>query len=134
MVKPDRWTVLEEWVANAMIAFQLQDWEITISRDAADIEAHADIEVSTQRNSANLRVQRDFFDLTPDKQRLVLCHELGHIISGRTDQVFETLEEPLGKIAWAVLEPNYLDATERMVEHWARLIAPHLPLPEFPKK
>ena len=134
MTRPDKWAALEEWVRNAMIALQLQDWEITISRDAADIEAHADIEVSDQRDSADLRVQRDFFDQTPEKQRLILCHELGHIISARTDQVFESLEGSLGKLAWAVVEPNYLNATERMVEHWARIIAPTMPLPELPKK
>jgi hypothetical protein len=134
MTRVDKWSSLDEWIANALIFFQLQEWEITVSRDAAEIDAHADIDVSDQRNSADLRVQRDFFDQSPEKQRLVLCHEIGHIITSRTDRVFENLEEPLGKIAWAVAEPNYLDATERMVEHWARLVAPMLPLPEFPKK
>ena len=43
----------------------------------------------------------------------------------------ENLEEPLGKIAYAILEPNFIDATERMVEHFARLIARELPLPNF---
>ena len=129
----DRYQRLEEWIADAHVFLDLHGWEITISREAADIDAHADIEVADQRRSADLRISRDFFTQSPERQRLILTHELGHLVSSRTDRVFENLEEPLGKVAWAVLEPNYLDATERMVEHWARLIAPYLPLPNFGK-
>ncbi len=35
--------------------------------------------------------------------------------------------------AWAVYEPQYVDATERMTEHLAGIVAPLLSLPEFPK-
>lgn len=133
-MKVDRYSALEEWLQMAMQVLLIKDWEIVVSRDAADIDAHADIEVSSQKNYADLRVQRDFFDQTPEKQRLILVHELGHVINARADQVFESLAKPLGEIAWAVLEPNYLDATERAVEHWANIVAPNLPLPVFPKK
>jgi hypothetical protein len=129
----DRYQRLEEWVADALVLLELQGWEVLISREAADIDAHADIEVSDQRRSADLRISRDFFTQSPERQRLTLTHELAHIVTARTDRVFENMEEPLGKIAWAVLEPNYLDATERMTEHFARLIAPYLPLPNFGK-
>lgn len=133
MKAKDRYQRLEEWIADALIFLELQGWEITINREAADIDAHADIEVSDQRRSADLRISRDFFTQSPEKQRLIIVHELGHVISSRMDCVVENLEEPLGKVAWAVLEPNYIDATERMVEHWARLIAPYLPLPNLGK-
>jgi len=134
VTKADKWTALENWLEDAKVAFQIQDWEIVVLRDAAEIDAHADIDVSTQRNSAQLRVQRDFFDLTPEKQRLVLCHELGHIITSRADNVVESLEHVLGKMSWSTFDPNYVDASERMVEHYARIIAPTMPLPKLPKK
>jgi hypothetical protein len=47
--------------------------------------------------------------------------------------VVETLEDALGKVAWAVYSPQYEDASERMIDHLASVIAQQLPLPEFPK-
>ena len=129
--KSDPYALIEAYLADALVILELQDWEITVSREAADIASHADIEVHDQRRTADLRIARDFFTQTPERQRLILAHELSHIISARLDRVIENLEEPLGKIGYALLEPNFIDATERMVEHFARLIARELPIPNF---
>ena len=129
--KSDPYALIESYLADALILLELQDWEITVSREAADITSHADIEVHDQRRTADLRIARDFFAQSPERQRLILAHELSHIISARLDRIIENLEEPLGKIGYALLEPNFIDATERMVEHFARLIARELPLPNF---
>jgi hypothetical protein len=129
--KSDPYALIESYLAEALVLLELQDWEITVSREAADITAHADIEVHDQRRTADLRIARDFFTQSPERQRLILAHELSHVITSRLDRVMENLEEPLGKIAYAILEPNFIDATERMVEHFARLIARELPLPNF---
>lgn len=129
--KSDPYALIEAYIADALITLELQDWEITVSREAADITAHADIEVHDQRRTADLRIARDFFAQSPERQRLILAHELSHVISSRLDRVIENLEEPLGKIGYALLEPNFIDATERMVEHFARLIARELPIPNF---
>lgn len=129
--KSDPYALIEAYIADALVTLELQDWEITVSREAADITAHADIEVHDQRRTADLRIARDFFAQSPERQRLILAHELSHVISSRLDRVIENLEEPLGKIGYALLEPNYIDATERMVEHFARLIARELPIPNF---
>lgn len=127
----DPYALIEAYIADALVTLELQDWEITVSREAADITSHADIEVHDQRRTADLRIARDFFAQSPERQRLILAHELSHIISARLDRVIENLEEPLGKIGYALLEPNFIDATERMVEHFARLIARELPIPDF---
>lgn len=129
--KSDPYALIESYLADALVTLELQDWEITVSREAADITSHADIEVHDQRRTADLRIARDFFSQSPERQRLILAHELAHIISARLDRVIENLEEPLGKIGYALLEPNFIDATERMVEHFARLIARELPIPNF---
>ena len=129
--KSDPYALIESYLADALVTLELQDWEITVSREAADITSHADIEVHDQRRTADLRIARDFFAQSPERQRLILAHELAHIISARLDRVIENLEEPLGKIGYALLEPNFIDATERMVEHFARLIARELPIPNF---
>jgi len=127
----DPYALIEAYISDALVTLELQDWEVSISREAADITAHADIEVHDQRRTADLRIARDFFAQSPERQRLILAHELSHIISARLDRVIENLEEPLGKIGYALLEPNFIDATERMVEHFARLIARELPIPNF---
>ena len=129
--KSDPYALIESYLADALVTLELQDWEITVSREAADITSHADIEVHDQRRTADLRIARDFFAQSPERQRLILAHELAHIISARLDRIIENLEEPLGKIGYALLEPNFIDATERMVEHFARLIARELPIPNF---
>ncbi len=51
----------------------------------------------------------------------------------RYARISENLEESLGKLAWAVIEPQLEDGEERTIEHLARIIAPYLSLPAFPK-
>ena len=133
MKKPDRWTLLEEWLADAQANLGVTDWKVNVVKDASDVDAWADIDPHSQNLTADLRVAHDFWRQEPDKQRLILTHELLHLVTCRTDRVVENLEEALGKVAWAVYEPQYLDATERMTEHLATVIAPYLTLPEFPK-
>lgn len=132
MPRADRWALVERWVAEAQDALGIAHWKIRVIQDAADVEAWADIEPHTQAQTADLRLAHDFFRQDAERQRLVLTHELLHLITCRTDRTVETLEEALGKIAWAAYEPQYTDATERMTEHLATIIAPFLPLPKFP--
>jgi len=56
-----------------------------------------------------------------------------HLVMARYSRIAENLEESLGKLAWAVIEPQLEDGEERAVEHLARVVAPYLSLPAFPK-
>ena len=131
--KPDKYDVLEAYVADLQAALNVSYWKITVARDASDVEAWADINPHAQAETAELRVSHDFWKQTPELQREVLVHEMMHVVNARLDQTIEALEEAFGKIAWAIFEPQYEDATERVVDHLAKVIAPGLPLPEFPK-
>jgi hypothetical protein len=131
--KPDRYDVLEAYVADLQAALNVSYWKITVARDASDVEAWADINPHAQAETAELRVSHDFWKQTPELQREGLVHEMMHVVNARLDQTIEAMEEALGKIAWAIFEPQYEDATERVVDHLAKVIAPGLPLPEFPK-
>ena len=124
---------MEEWLADAQANLGVTDWKVNVVKDASDVDAWADIDPHSQNLTADLRVAHDFWRQEPEKQRLILTHELLHLVTCRTDRVVENLEEALGKVAWAVYEPQYLDATERMTEHLATIIAPYLTMPEFPK-
>lgn len=133
MAKPDKWIALDAWIFNAQRELGLAGWVVTVLRDAADVTAWADIEAHNQANTADLRLAHDFWRQPSVRQRLVLTHELIHLITSRVDRMVDTLEDPIGKLAFCVFEPQYSDATERMVEHFATIIAPMLPLPSLPK-
>jgi hypothetical protein len=133
MAKQDKFTVLKAWVAESQTVMGLDHWEITIVEAASDVDAWADIDVHAQQPTADLRVAFDFWKQEPEKQRLILTHELLHLVLARYARISENLEESLGKLAWAVIEPQLEDGEERTIEHLARIIAPYLSLPAFPK-
>jgi hypothetical protein len=133
MAKQDKFTVLRAWVAEAQTVMGLDHWEITIVEAASDVDAWADIDAHAQQPTADLRVAFDFWKQEPEKQRLILTHELLHLVLARYARISENLEESLGKLAWAVIEPQLEDGEERAIEHLARIIAPYLSLPAFPK-
>ncbi len=133
MKKLTKWEELKGWIEESQSALGLPDWEVNVIEDASDVDSWADIDAHSQAPTADLRVSHDFWRQTPEKQRLVLTHELLHLAFARYAQVTESLEEPLGKIAWAVISPQLENAEERTVEHLARVLAPYLSLPEFPK-
>jgi hypothetical protein len=136
MAKPataTRWNALREWLDAALPALNLSHWVVNVAEDASDVDAWADIDPHTQNQTAELRVSHDFWRQSAEKQRQILTHELVHLLTCRHDQVVESLAEPLGKIAWAVFEPQHDDAAERAVEAIAQIIAPTLDLPAFPK-
>ena len=133
MAKPDKWTLLEDWLIESQSALGVADWKLNVVKDASDVDAWADIDPHAQNHTADLRVAHDFWRQEPEKQRLILTHELLHLVLARYARVTETLEESLGKLAWAVLEPQLEDAEERATEHLARIIAPYLSLPNLPK-
>ena len=133
MAKQDKFTVLRAWVSEAQTVMGLDQWEITIVEAASDVDAWADIEAHAQQPTADLRVAFDFWKQEPEKQRLILTHELLHLVMARYARISENLEESLGKLAWAVIEPQLEDGEERTIEHLARIVAPYLSLPAFPK-
>ena len=132
MARRNRWALLDSWLADAQRALNLSHWRLSVARDASDVDAWADIDPHAQNLTAELRVAHDFWRQEPEKQRLILTHELLHLATCRTDRVVETLEEALGKVAWAVYSPQYEDASERMIDHLAGIISQQLPLPNFP--
>jgi len=129
----DKFVALRGWVGDAQALLGVESWEVTIVEAASDIDAWADIDAHAQQPTADLRVSHDFWAQTPEKQRLILTHELLHLVLARYARVTETMEEPIGRLAWAILEPQLEDAEERATEHLARIIAPYLSLPNFPK-
>jgi len=130
--KRDRWDDLEAYVSELQAALNLAHWKVSIARDASDVDAWADINPHEQNHTAELRISHDFWKQTPEHQREILIHEMLHLVTARLDQTVEALEDAFGKVIWAVFEPQYENATERAVDHLARVIAPFVPLPDLP--
>tara|TARA_R110000868_G_scaffold22336_2_gene91485 strand:- start:3125 stop:3559 length:435 start_codon:yes stop_codon:yes gene_type:complete len=128
-----RFAELEEYVGMLQGHLNLYQWQITVVRDASDVEAWADIAPHSQAQTADLRISHDFWSQPAERQREVLVHELVHLVTCRADQLVENLELTLGKIAWSAFELQYEDAAERSVDHVARVVAQSVPLPEFRK-
>jgi hypothetical protein len=134
MAKLDKWDALEAYLATVQEALNLTHWRVSIAREASDVDAWADIQVTSQAAfTAELRVSHDWWSQSPERQREVMCHEVLHLNSHQTDAVVDNLEKALGEIAWAIFSPQYEDATERAVDHIAKAVAQHLPLPALPK-
>ena len=133
MPKQDKFAQLKVWIIEAQTVLGLDHWEVTVVEAASDVAAWAVIEAHAQQPTADLRVSFDFWKQTSEKQRLILTHELMHLVVSRYARVTENLEDALGSLAWAVIEPQLEDAEERAVEHMARIVAPYLSLPNFPK-
>ena len=131
--KRDRWDDLEAYVADLQVALNVSPWKVTIARDASDVDSWADINPHEQNATAELRISHDFWRQTPEMQREVLTHEILHLVTARLDQTVEALEDAMGKVLWAVFEPQFVNATERSVDHLAKIFAPTFPLPDFPK-
>lgn len=128
-----RFAELEEYVSMLQGHLNLYQWQISVVRDASDVEAWADIAPHSQAQTADLRISHDFWAQSAERQREVLVHELVHLVTCRADQLVENLESALGKVAWATFEPQYEDAAERSVDHMARVIAQSVTLPDFKK-
>jgi len=128
-----KWKALENYIAVIQDTLNLSQWDISVVKEASDVDAWATCEAHSQADTATIRVSHDFWDLKPDKQREVAIHEVLHLVTCRHDQVIENLEEPLGKVAWSVFEKQHDDASERVVDHMARVLSRWIPLPAFPE-
>ena len=131
--KRDKWDALEEYLAALQSALHAAEWRVSVAREASDVDAWADINPSEVAYTAELRVSHDFWVQSPKRQREVLTHEVVHLLTARLDQTVEALEEPLGKVAWAIFDRHYEMATERVVDQLAIVLAERLPLPELPR-
>lgn len=130
---PDRFKAVAEWVTKAQGVMTLGQWVVTVSPDNAAEDAWADIEPHHQALTATLRLGREFFTLSPERQRLVLAHELTHLGLCRVDHMVDTLEDTNGAVWWSAWNPNFENELERAVEWVAVMVAQLLPMPRFSK-
>jgi hypothetical protein len=133
MARRDRYDDLTDWIKSAQDVLGLTEWSVTVLRDASDSDAWADIEPHDQAYTATLRVSNDFWRQPAAKQLDVLTHELTHLLLARADQTVYALEQSLGKIAWAIFEPQFDNQNEAATDRVSLLLRQLLKEPTLPR-
>ena len=116
------WRYIQRYIDELAREMGLREWRIYL--DAATGrhgEAGAMCWPAKARAGGRIRVQEGFRWLKPEVQRHFLTHELTHFITADWHHHYNA------DGAWSVVE-------ERAIDHLALLIAPRLPLPQWPKR
>jgi hypothetical protein len=119
---------VEEWLDLALPVLHLHGWVINVSRVPCEADAWAEIDVHSSEKDATLSLSTSFWSQSPTRQRDILAHELVHVLASPVDRLSDSLEDALGRLAFAVYEPNYTQAMEVLTWRVASVIAPLLPL------
>lgn len=125
---------VEAWIADVLPRIGLTQWDITVSEDAAAEDAWADIEAHSIDPRATIRIGAGLEAQTPERQRLVLTHELVHLFLHPLDRYTASMESTHGSVWYGAWYPGYDDHHEQATERIARAIAPHLPIPRIGSK
>lgn len=135
----DRWKGLsdaehaawERYIRHLGDALLLRDWELDLSRENSSNDSWASINVSDVANQATIRFGLEWPQHTPDQQREFVVHELLHVHADRLQRVIVQLAEQWSEnSACQFAKETHRKETEILVNSLARLLAPHLPLPE----
>lgn len=108
----------------------LKDWDITLGRgEPANPDSTYATICAYQTQNAELFVSKLFWRQSPEGQRLTIAHELGHLPLWRCDEVVRVAAGVMDASAGKFLRRSFEPAGEFACEHFARLLAPLLPLP-----
>jgi hypothetical protein len=119
------------WVADVV---ELRDWTIVIAHDPpADDDIYAHVAPTDGRKIATVRFCAGFRDLEPDKQRMVVVHELVHLhLAPLQFQCEDDLHPLWGKAVDTVFFASFRRNIEYAVDGITHAIAKHMPLIEWP--
>jgi hypothetical protein len=130
-LNPSTRIAVGNWVADALPRLGLGQWEITVAEEAAAEDAWADVEPHAYDPRATMRIGSGLEAQTPERQRLILTHELVHLFLQPLDRYTASMESTHGSVWYGAWYPGYDDHLEQATERIAKSIAPHLPLPRI---
>ena len=125
-------TALERYISEAQQTLNLGQWKIELEDSPCEDDALAEIEVSENLWQARIRVAYSFFKEKPEEQRDTIVHELIHVHTAGIERSRDRMEKILGELAWPVFQASMENEVERAVDALAKIVAPTLPIPEFP--
>ena|GEM_PF-6664468 len=136
--KQEDWDELKRYIRWLCDQLGLRDWEIILlhetTAEVGEGDAIAYIHPTDGQRRATLRLCSDFREMSPEKQRHSLIHELIHPHHrDATDIIRLTLPRSFGGVAYEVLWENFRQQVELMVDNIATAIAEQYPVPDWPK-
>ena len=121
---------LQSYVDSLKPLLRLTDWVIDTNADATlgDLTA-AEIHFANGRCGARVDFATDFWDRTPDEQRVIVVHELVHCHFRGTQDAMDTVADQLGNEGRTFACAMHQRAVEHGTDAVALALAPFVPLP-----
>ena len=127
--RKERVEFYRDWTIHCYQMLGLDHWNIAVQFAPCSDDAKAECWRSSHQYQAKLRFSDDWFDASPEEQRLTLIHELLHCHQRPVWEAWSTAEAALGMTAWGIFSRIAEIAEETAVDGLARAIAPLFPLP-----
>jgi hypothetical protein len=134
-LKARRYEALELYWQSCLDVLQLHEWRGDIERDVPEEDdAEAAAFIRYEANFFRLRVSAEFWDMTPERQRETLAHELMHLPTFHwASDTLEVLKAELGSHAYTAIESVLQHGFERVTDRLGMMVAHLLPPPSLPR-
>ncbi|WP_159794431.1 hypothetical protein [Puerhibacterium puerhi] len=127
---------IQECIWRVRDGLHLGHWDTFLAAEPAMEGAIAHVDPVEGRYVAGIHLCEDWLERSPEGQRNDIVHELLHLAHREQTDVIRVgllrsgfLSQRAGDMLWA----TFKDATERMVDHLAGVVAEQFPLPEIPE-
>lgn len=119
-----------DYVQACLPLLRLDGWIIYISESLINpSEAScARIKTIAGKREAILELSQYFYDADPEEQRIVVAHELIHVIVDSMETVLYNAAEHMGPVLFPFVSKCFRDAEEVAVDELSKVIAPLLPI------
>ena len=119
-------------IADAM---GLRDWEFILSETPSDEDTWAQVCPTEGQKHAAIQVCKEFRGIAPEKQRMVVVHELLHCHHAHTQDIVRIhVGRFLGQHAYDAFMDSWRLAHEYAIDGVACAWAERLPLIQWPKR
>lgn len=118
------------YIGSLTASLGLREWQIRIPNEYCDdADAWATVTRISRTMEAVIRLNDNFLEATPIRQRQVLLHELIHLWFRLTIEAREGLPDLLGQPVWLVVAARFDAAEEHAVDGLSRALVEYFPLP-----
>jgi hypothetical protein len=123
---------LARYVRDLANAMRLRDFTIEASIESLTPPERARIYIHPSRKLVRVTFDdRRFFVCSRDEQRYTVIHELAHVPAIGAGSLVGVLMGQLAPPLRQVAEATWEREVESAIDHYASVIAPHLPLPAW---